>query len=55
MMHTYIAESGVKTFPIIVLPVEKIIDTNGAGDAFVGGCAYKYNIIQCQIKILSIF
>eukprot|EP00755_Sulcionema_specki_P001214 Sspe_Gene.25964::Locus_10585_Transcript_1_1_Confidence_1.000_Length_1185::g.25964::m.25964/K00856/E2.7.1.20, ADK; adenosine kinase len=28
-------ESGVKTFP--VTPVEKVVDTNGAGDAFVGG------------------
>ncbi|KAK6929182.1 Carbohydrate kinase PfkB [Dillenia turbinata] len=33
-----VAEDGmVKTFPVIVLPKEKLVDTNGAGDAFVGG------------------
>lgn len=34
--------SGVKTFPIISLPAAKIIDTNGAGDAFVGGFLAQY-------------
>jgi adenosine kinase len=28
---------SVKQYPIITLPKEKLIDTNGAGDAFVGG------------------
>ncbi|KAK4281495.1 hypothetical protein QN277_012978 [Acacia crassicarpa] len=33
-----VAEDGkVKMFPVIPLPKEKIVDTNGAGDAFVGG------------------
>ncbi|KAI6673262.1 hypothetical protein NL676_001168 [Syzygium grande] len=33
-----VAEDGkVKKFPVIKLPQEKIVDTNGAGDAFVGG------------------
>ncbi|KAK4730942.1 hypothetical protein R3W88_023930 [Solanum pinnatisectum] len=33
-----IAEDGkVKLFPVIPLPKEKLVDTNGAGDAFVGG------------------
>ncbi|CAN1304858.1 Adenosine kinase 2 [Linum perenne] len=33
-----VAEDGkVKTFPVIQLPKEKLVDTNGAGDAFVGG------------------
>lgn len=27
----------VKTYPVIALPKEKLVDTNGAGDAFVGG------------------
>ena len=27
----------MKTFPVILLPKEKLVDTNGAGDAFVGG------------------
>jgi len=30
-------ESGVQTFPVQTLSKEKIADTNGAGDAFVGG------------------
>ncbi|KAJ7975052.1 Adenosine kinase [Quillaja saponaria] len=33
-----VAEDGnVKVFPVILLPKEKLVDTNGAGDAFVGG------------------
>ncbi|GAB4833635.1 Adenylate kinase 2 [Ancistrocladus abbreviatus] len=33
-----VAEDGkVKKFPVILLPKEKLVDTNGAGDAFVGG------------------
>jgi len=35
---TIVAHNGhVKEYPIIALPKEKLIDTNGAGDAFVGG------------------
>ena len=29
--------SQVKTYPVIKLPKEQLVDTNGAGDAFVGG------------------
>jgi adenosine kinase len=33
-----VAEDGKTTlFPVILLPKEKLVDTNGAGDAFVGG------------------
>ncbi|MPC88560.1 Adenosine kinase 2 [Portunus trituberculatus] len=33
-----LAKDGkVKEFPVVRLPEEKLIDTNGAGDAFVGG------------------
>ncbi|KAG2318372.1 hypothetical protein Bca52824_011585 [Brassica carinata] len=33
-----VAEDGkVKKYPVIHLPKEKLVDTNGAGDAFVGG------------------
>ncbi|KAL2554355.1 Adenosine kinase 2 [Forsythia ovata] len=33
-----VAEDGkVKLFPVILLPKEKLVDTNGAGDAFAGG------------------
>lgn len=35
---TIVAKDGeVMTFPVTVLPKEKLVDTNGAGDAFVGG------------------
>jgi len=35
---TIVAFNGhVKTYPVIALPKEKLIDTNGAGDSFVGG------------------
>jgi adenosine kinase len=35
---TVIAHNGkVYEFPVIPLPDEKVVDTNGAGDAFVGG------------------
>eukprot|EP00246_Nothoceros_aenigmaticus_P001333 TRINITY_DN11850_c0_g1_i1.p1 TRINITY_DN11850_c0_g1~~TRINITY_DN11850_c0_g1_i1.p1 ORF type:complete len:344 (+),score=69.72 TRINITY_DN11850_c0_g1_i1:144-1175(+) len=35
---TVVAEDGkVTTYPVILLPEEKLVDTNGAGDAFVGG------------------
>ncbi|KAL0375070.1 UNVERIFIED_CONTAM: Adenosine kinase [Sesamum radiatum] len=33
-----VAEDGkVKLFPVTLLPKDKLVDTNGAGDAFVGG------------------
>merc|ERR1719282_1185751 len=35
---TIVAIRGVVTrYPVIALPKEKLVDTNGAGDAFVGG------------------
>ncbi|KAJ7542565.1 hypothetical protein O6H91_09G000900 [Diphasiastrum complanatum] len=35
---TVVAEDGkILKFPVIGLPKEKLVDTNGAGDAFVGG------------------
>jgi adenosine kinase len=36
--HTIVAADGkVQTFPVDALPRELLVDTNGAGDAFVGG------------------
>uniref|UniRef100_A0A0P4W5R7 adenosine kinase n=2 Tax=Scylla olivacea TaxID=85551 RepID=A0A0P4W5R7_SCYOL len=36
--NVILAKDGkVKEFPVVRLPEEKLIDTNGAGDAFVGG------------------
>merc|ERR1712232_1369587 len=35
---TVVAISGTVTkYPIVALPKEKVVDTNGAGDSFVGG------------------
>jgi len=35
---TVVAVKGqVTTYPVVALPKEKLVDTNGAGDAFVGG------------------
>eukprot|EP00898_Chlorokybus_atmophyticus_P000115 jgi/Chlat1/1103/Chrsp110S01590 len=38
--NTVVAREGkasVSLYPVILLPKEKLVDTNGAGDAFVGG------------------
>jgi len=39
-----VAEEGkaIQTFPVIKLAAEEIVDTNGAGDAFVGGFLAQY-------------
>ena len=38
-----VVEHGkVLQFPVISLPNDKIVDTNGAGDAFVGGFLAQY-------------
>ncbi|GAQ79464.1 adenosine kinase [Klebsormidium nitens] len=49
---TVVAQNGVVTeHPVILLPKEKLIDTNGAGDAFVGGflsqLVQKKDIAEC--------
>jgi sugar/nucleoside kinase (ribokinase family) len=33
----FVSDGIVNEFPAIKLPPEKVVDTNGAGDAFVGG------------------
>lgn len=35
--YLFILDNTIKEFPITRLPPEKIVDTNGAGDAFVAG------------------
>ncbi|XP_072393901.1 uncharacterized protein [Diabrotica undecimpunctata] len=35
-------EGKIRKFPIVQLPKEKIVDTNGAGDAFAGGFLSQY-------------
>lgn len=32
-----ISDGTITEYPTISLPMEKVVDTNGAGDAFVGG------------------
>lgn len=45
---------GVVTeFPVHLIPAEKIVDTNGAGDAFVGG-EICFSSICCRIVILQV-
>ena len=35
---TVVATDGtIKTYPVTLVPADKLVDTNGAGDAFVGG------------------
>jgi sugar/nucleoside kinase (ribokinase family) len=37
-IFSFLHKNGkVTKYPVISLPSEKIVDTNGAGDAFVGG------------------
>ena len=36
-MHCQPHGLQVETYPVIKVPKEKLVDTNGAGDAFVGG------------------
>jgi adenosine kinase len=35
-------EGELKEFPVPLVPRERIVDTNGAGDAFVGGFLAQY-------------
>jgi adenosine kinase len=40
---TIVAFDGkIRSFPIMKIAAEKIVDTNGAGDAFVGGFLSQY-------------
>lgn len=36
-MFYFILDGVTKEFPVTRIPLEKVVDTNGAGDAFVGG------------------
>lgn len=37
-----VQDDKVWTYPVVELPAEKVVDTNGAGDAFVGGFLAQY-------------
>lgn len=34
---SFVLDGEITKYPAIVVPPEEIVDTNGAGDAFVGG------------------
>jgi hypothetical protein len=56
-----ISDGIVNEFPAIQLPPERVVDTNGAGDAFAGGeftrrrkctvllCTYVLNIYESHV------
>ena len=50
----YFTDGKVTEFPVALIKPELIVDTNGAGDAFVGGMAIlqkflnMYSIFECQ-------
>ncbi|CAG0895683.1 unnamed protein product [Cyprideis torosa] len=48
-----VSSDDVKIFPVIPIPKEMIYDTNGCGDAFVGGFLAMYCLgkpIECAVK-----
>lgn len=42
-------DNAITEYPVVKLPEEKVVDTNGAGDAFVGGEAFS-NLLQVILK-----
>lgn len=46
-------ENEVTTFPVLVSDQSEIVDTNGAGDAFVGGISYLFVLIRDYPIVLS--
>lgn len=47
-------ENEVTTFPVLVSDQSEIVDTNGAGDAFVGGISYFFLLFGDYPIILSV-
>ena len=45
--------TGITEYPITPLPQEKIVDTNGAGDAFVGGLPFKNQVFVNFLGFLA--
>lgn len=46
-----ILDGVTKEFPVTRIPLEEVVDTNGAGDAFVGG----KGVNQSRLKIAFTF
>uniref|UniRef100_A0A915K9U0 Adenosine kinase n=1 Tax=Romanomermis culicivorax TaxID=13658 RepID=A0A915K9U0_ROMCU len=42
--------SKLMKFPVALIPDEKIVDTNGAGDAFVGGFLSRFVVDGSSIE-----
>ena len=49
-----VLDGKVSKFPIVPIEEEKIVDTNGAGDAFVGGTFFMRFILQSSCTLLNI-
>ena len=49
--HSYVvvAEGKMSSYPVIHIKKEDIVDTNGAGDAFVGGTCQTLHLIPLTL------
>lgn len=54
LFFPFSTENEVTTFPVLVSDQSEIVDTNGAGDAFVGGISYFFLLFGDYPLILSI-
>lgn len=54
LFFPFTTENEVTTFPVLVSDQSEIVDTNGAGDAFVGGISYLFLLFGDYPIILSV-
>lgn len=54
LFFPFATENEVTSFPVLVSDQSEIVDTNGAGDAFVGGISYFFLSFGDYLIILSI-
>lgn len=52
---SFLLENEVRTFPVLISDQSEIIDTNGAGDAFVGGKYLLHVILFGGLPVLHPF
>lgn len=55
LFFPFSTENEVTTFPVLVSDQSEIVDTNGAGDAFVGGISYFFLLFGGYPTILSLY